>query len=251
MSLDLAIPKDAHTQILERICERNTPAELLCNPQDGATVRARVRFLTMPAADRILIDRPGVSNRPLHLPAGTALRLRFVCDDQRLTFGSRCIEETRHQQANQEVPALVIAAPTVIERDQRRQCYRVPMLLRMPPVPVKLVKINTIRPEEGPQFEGVLQNLSETGAAILVDPAGRRIKVGDILAANFELEDVPHKLDLMADVRWVRPTPSEQTRIGVAWQLDSRDLNDRKIQNEMARFIMAEQRRAILRRRQD
>jgi len=251
MSLDLAIPKDARTQVLERVCERNTPAELLCNPQDGATVRARVRFLIMPADDRILIDRPGVSNRPLHLPPGTPLRLRFVCDEQRLTFGSRSLEETHYQHGNLEVPALIIAAPDLIERDQRRQCYRVPLLTRVPPIPVTLTRVSSIGEEDATPLRGQMQNLSETGAALLVDSAGRCLREGEIFAASFALEDVPGRFSLVADVRWVRPRPSDQVLVGVAWHLDSRDLDDRRIQNELARLIMAEQRRAILRRRED
>lgn len=110
--------------MLEELCARNVRAYLRYETQRGRKLESRVRFLGL-HKNRLLIDVPMLSGRPIFIPKDEKIRLFYVWQEQRFAFTASIIGRAKWEEAGTvKLDALLVSQPRRIERAQRRGCYR-------------------------------------------------------------------------------------------------------------------------------
>lgn len=246
MTLGLTVSEDARTQMLSELCERNHPAKLTYYSDDDLHYRAKVRFLHR-SGDTLLLDIPVVDGRPRSPQPGECVNVDFVWKGQRFTLTCRVRGRDHYTLAGAEsVPVLCVDVPQQLEWDQRRECYR----LATVHIPSAVI-ILTPADEQGPPFEALLVDLSETGGGVLTDrDHTEAVCTGDRFMATFTLPEESDPMSLEAQVHWLQPASAgDRVRMGLGWQLDASEWSARQVQTRLGKYIMAEQQRALRRRR--
>ena len=240
------LPASAHQQMLCELCDRNVPGEFTHHPDNGPEVSAKVRFLEV-IHDRLLIDFPLVSGRPVRLPEGEVIRVYFVWQEQRFTFMSRVQGRDRFRTGDgPAIPALAIGVLSQIDRAQRRGCYRLSLLH----LPLGEIQLRAIDGSER-VFDVTVINLSETGCEIMLElESALDLEVDDRLTTRFELPGDPEPFDLTCQTRWLQKSASSgRIKLGMEWDLDVTNRQDQQMVKRLAKFVAHEQQRMLRRQR--
>jgi len=183
-------------QIRERI-------EIRISEGDGFTIfMARIQDITPKG---LYIDRPAIRKRPFPVKAGDLVEIRFHRSDAEYKFSTKILDETLLDGH----PALLIEPPRELTRIQRREHFRIDILLNV------YFREHLLEDQETLlEFKrGWVMNLS-AGGLRFVTPAQDALDIwlGTTLEVNLELSDGTEAKGVIVSVIQVGADPSDRTR---------------------------------------
>jgi c-di-GMP-binding flagellar brake protein YcgR len=238
--------------LLQQACARNLSGEIHCESAHQRST-ARMRFLNVDE-NRVYTDRPQSIETPVSFRAHQRVAVYFLANGTRYAFRTRVATPLVLVRLNdeQQVVGMALRFPTEVREEQRRSAYRVTVAGQM--IQVHLHEVNrddsTWCPVGADRFTGQLANISAGGVCLLVESNERaRFQFGDTFCLQFVLRDFPEPFVLPADVRHATPIHNGQVvRVGLCFLWC--DLFDTRSQVvRISRFVAAEQRRQLRRRR--
>ena len=251
MISDSATMSDAHRRILDRLCARNQSVELHY-VHNGVRRTARARLLEL-RDDVVLLSRPQA------IGSAVVLRERTVVNVYVLDHGEMYSFQTRVQRgmirvrlnAEKTIPGAELVVPARLDRQQRRNRYRVSVARHE--IAVTLHEMcdaeHMSTPLGARHFDGQLTNVSGGGFAAVFDlQHARGVDVGVKLFASFQLPESDWYFGLPVEVRHVRRT-HDDTRVVVGFA--ALHLQNPYVYAQMCQvdqFAIDEQRRRIRRK---
>ena len=238
---------------LEDLCARNLSAEIHYGGASGEENSARVRFLALDS-DSISVDKPQRIGGNVELRAGQPITVYFQQDDSHWAFESKVIKTTKLVRLNdrQRVVGMSLTIPREIVNRQRRSDYRVPAVSRGISCVVSLESedVEYSSPVETGHGIGIVHNLSKRGVGVLLDGKWQRLlKLGRVLYVSFRLPDLPRQFVMRTEIRHAREIISrDNTLVGLRF-LEMPFTDNQSALEEIALFVVAEQRRKLRRKR--
>jgi c-di-GMP-binding flagellar brake protein YcgR len=238
--------------LLQDACARNLSGEIHCEDVHRRGT-ARMRFLALDD-DRVYTDRPQSIETPVAFRAHQRVVVYFLANATRYAFRARVAKPLVLVRLNdeQQVVGMALRLPAEVREEQRRSAYRVTIAGQG--IRVDLHQVNrddpTGCPVDADRFSGQLANISAGGVCVLVESSERaRPQPGDTFCIQFGLPDIPVPFVLPADVRHASPIHDGQAvRVGLCFLWC--DLFDTRSQVvRISKFVAAEQRRQLRRRR--
>ena len=181
--------------------------------------------------ETLAITLPVFQGQYLFLRQGDSVRVEFTSEDAAYAFTSTVVGRKR----SGEVSLLLIRRPSSIERNQRRQLFRIPLVI---PCYFMFAEVK----ERGQEFEGKIKDLSGSGLRFTTTQPLQR---DDLLVISFTLATAQAKQDykLRSLVRWSK-TSEEQVTAGVKF-IEISHLEQERIINYI--FLRLRQRMPLLR----
>ncbi len=238
---------------LEDLCARNLSAEIHYGGASGEENSARVRFLLL-EDNTISVDKPQRIGGSVELAAGQVITVYFQQDDSHWAFESQVLKTTKLIRLNdrQRVVGMSIALPREIANRQRRSDYRVPAVSRGISCEVSLESddVECSSPVDAEHGIGIVHNLSKRGVGVLLDGKWQRLlKLGRVLYVSFRLPDSPRQFVMRTEIRHAREILSrDNTLVGLRF-LEMPFTDNQGALEEIAVFVVAEQRRKLRRKR--
>lgn len=252
MRTDAAQQADIARAMLQDACARNLSGEI---HYENVNRRgsARMRFLAV-EENRIYTDRPQSIGMPVAFRPRQCVTVHFLTDGTRYAFQTRVVAPLTLVRLNdeQQVVGMSFGLPSEVRKQQRRSTYRVAVIsqaIRVDLHPVSREDL-TCCLLDADRLSGWLANVSAGGLTLFLEmtqPA--RFQLGDAFCVQFALPDVPEPMVLPAEVRHVsRIHDGQAVRVGLCFL--PCDLYDTRSQVvRISRFVAAEQRRRLRRRR--
>jgi c-di-GMP-binding flagellar brake protein YcgR len=253
-----SISKKKQHQLLAEACARNVTGELIVPVEEGEdperAPQTRVRLLKL-SDQAVLVDQPDFKKRDVTLQENDAVRIYFVVEDQHWGFDTTVRGTGQWQPSDQShavIDVMVLHPPEEVQRDQRRECYRLPML-HAPDNRAAFRIQSTSEYRNLPQdvIASFLLNISETGCGLVSRKSALGdLEEGDKIKVAFTLPEFDEPLRLPGEVRHVHEMrDGDHVTIGVQWAVNWDDPENRQIQEALAKFIAEQQRMALRRAR--
>jgi len=246
MTADNILSDQSQHQLLSTLCAEAHSGQLVYHPKNSPPVSSKVRLLDL-SGGYLRIERPRFGDQNLCLREGDEASVFFSWEGGRFVFKTRVRNPADDAGDGTEAPEQIpLEAPAFLERAQQRECYR-----------VGVAHLATSRvdcqppPQPEERLEGLMVNLSETGCGMTVDRGTfPDIRERDSLQVNFLLPNEPDSFALVGQVRWIEDMLGrKRIRFGLAWELESISEDPRLVQARLGKFIVAEQYRAVKRKK--
>lgn len=256
MSILLQVPVRVEKEMLLELCARGQHCEIVYRIPPDRKIQSKVRLLELSDSEW-LTDLPTYQGRPVLLPAGERVRFYFLWKERRYTAVAAVRRILSWPAISEhQVSALAVDPPSTIEKTPPREGFRLSMVDQ----PAAGIALEPIRSLDGlvdpallaagavelptSALHGRLLNLSETGCCgVFTEEAARLLAEGQLYTARFRLA-TEATLEVIAEIRWIRPTPGHPcVMAGMAWQLDPDLAAHQRLRTRIERFVVQQQER--------
>lgn len=254
MGQALATDNQAILEVVAEACARNMPAELHIQNPDGDMATAWARLLEC-HDETIQLDQPQAGSGTINLTPRQRVTVFLHVRGKRYRFHSFVVEPRARIRLNERmvVTGISLAFPNELVEAQRREDFRI-SVAGTHNIPVRFHGLTVPSPGpvplDVPRFEGRIIDVSAGGAAVLVARTElRSVRLGELFYSEFTLPGDDQPLAPVCQARH-----SQLVRTDTAHMLGMQFVpwigcDAKQINQQTRRFVIAEQRRQLRRRR--
>lgn len=246
------IMKEQETALLQTLCEGNESLTIFVESQGNILVY-KSRFIEI-RGDLLLLDLPSADspNTP-PLQRNEKISVFFSNGPNRFMFQSITREHSSYRLRETEQPGLLVDLPQELEDGEKREYFRIPLLLppvlktrfnvykRKGTVPV----MSALLPERIQEYEYEVLDLSGGGFSIKADNQ-LEINRGDWINAVFNLPGCEQEMVIWSELRNKRNHPvSHQQILGFLFLENDKNPFLKAQRNRIMRFVFSKQRESI------
>lgn len=250
----LATGNQAGLEIVAEACARNLPAELHIQQPDGDVVSAWARMLGC-QNELVQLDQPHAGSGSITLAPRQRVKVFLYVRGKRYRFHSAVAEPRARIRLNERmvVTGIALEWPSELVEAQRREDFRV-SIAGAHDIPVRFHGLTVPAPGPVPldvsRFQGRIVDVSAGGMAVLIARTElRTVQLGELFYGEFTLPEDDRPLTPVCQARHAKLIRTDTTHLVgiqfVPWVGCSAQLMTQRTR----RFVIAEQRRQLRRRR--
>ena len=254
MSTNLATCNQAVVEIVDRACARNTAAELHIQQPDGILLTAWARMLGY-QNELVRLDQPQADSGRIALSPGQPVTVFLHVDGRRYRFHSAVVEPRVRIRLNERmvVAGITLEWPSELIEAQRREDFRV-SIGGTRDLPVRFHGLTVPAPGpvplDVPRFRGRIIDVSAGGMAVLIARTEiRNVRLGELFYSEFSLPQDDQPFTPVCQARHASLVRTDTARLVGMQFMPWIGCEAKQISQRIRRFVVAEQRRQLRRRR--
>ncbi len=254
MGAKLATGNQAALEIVAEACARNLPAELHIQQLDGDVVTAWAQMLGC-QNELVQLDQPQAGSGSITLAPRQRVKVFLYVRGKRYRFHSAVAEPRARIRLNERmvVTGIALEWPSELVEAQRREDFRV-SVAGTHDIPVRLHGLTVPAPGPVPldvhRFQGRIIDISAGGMAVLIARTEiRNVQLGELFYSEFILPEDDQPLAPVCQSRHANLIRADTAHLVGMQFMPWIGCDAKQMSQRTRRFVIAEQRRQLRRRR--